>query len=158
MFFRLIDPEHPLYDAELAAQYGNAIRDSYVRCDTIVAKAMEFADNHTTLMIVSDHGFHSFRRGVNLNTWFVLNGYNAYVAMNDRIKIMENELKKRNWNLFVSVYVDERCFIDTAFHKRHRLFGPSECPEHTDFLNELLRPVVRFCDRQRRISRVPVDR
>jgi predicted AlkP superfamily phosphohydrolase/phosphomutase len=74
MFYRLIDPEHPLYDAGLAGKYGDAIRDSYVRCDTIVAKAMEFVQEHTTLMIVSDHGFHSFRRGVNLNTWLVLNG------------------------------------------------------------------------------------
>jgi predicted AlkP superfamily phosphohydrolase/phosphomutase len=26
-------------------------------------------------MVMSDHGFHSFRRGVNLNTWLVQNGY-----------------------------------------------------------------------------------
>jgi predicted AlkP superfamily phosphohydrolase/phosphomutase len=27
---------------------------------------------------MSDHGFHSFRRGVNLNTWLVQNGYMAF--------------------------------------------------------------------------------
>jgi len=30
------------------------------------------------LMVVSDHGFHSFRRGVNLNTWLVQNGYMVF--------------------------------------------------------------------------------
>ncbi|PWT88477.1 MAG: hypothetical protein C5B54_10565 [Acidobacteria bacterium] len=75
MFYRLLDPKHPYYNAELAAKYGNAIRDVYVRCDQIVGKAMEYADANTTLMVVSDHGFHSFRKAVNLNTWLVLNGY-----------------------------------------------------------------------------------
>ena len=36
MFYRLVDPKHPYYDAELAAKYGNAIRDVYVQCDKIV--------------------------------------------------------------------------------------------------------------------------
>lgn len=75
MFFRLIDPTHPYYDAELAAKYGNAIRDCYSKADEIVGMAMKYADANTTLMVVSDHGFHSFRKAVNLNTWLVLNGY-----------------------------------------------------------------------------------
>jgi predicted AlkP superfamily phosphohydrolase/phosphomutase len=29
-------------------------------------------------MVMSDHGFHSFRRGVNLNTWLVQNGYMVF--------------------------------------------------------------------------------
>ena len=28
--------------------------------------------------VMSDHGFHSFRRGVNLNTWLVQNGYQVF--------------------------------------------------------------------------------
>lgn len=75
MFYRLIDPTHPYYDPELAAKYGNAIRDVYIRCDKIVGKALQYADENTTVMVVSDHGFHSFRKAVNLNTWLVMNGY-----------------------------------------------------------------------------------
>src|SRR5262249_35254578 len=75
MFFRLLDPKHPYYNAELAAKYGNAVRDVYIRCDAIVGKAMEYAEANTTLMVVSDHGFHTLRKAGNLNTWLVLNGY-----------------------------------------------------------------------------------
>jgi predicted AlkP superfamily phosphohydrolase/phosphomutase len=75
MFYRLIDPRHPYYDAELAAKYKNAIRDLYVQADKIVGKAMEYVDENTTIMVLSDHGFHSFRKSVNINTWLVKNGY-----------------------------------------------------------------------------------
>ena len=84
MFYRLIDKKHPYYDAELAAKYGNAIRDVYVHADKIVGKAMEYVDANTTIMVVSDHGFHSFRKSVNLNTWLVKNGYMHLHGMEDK--------------------------------------------------------------------------
>jgi predicted AlkP superfamily phosphohydrolase/phosphomutase len=84
MFYRLLDPKHPYYDAELAAKYGNAVRDLYVQCDKIVGKALEYADENTTFMVVSDHGFHSFRKSVNLNTWLVKNGYMYLQGMEDK--------------------------------------------------------------------------
>lgn len=84
MFFRLIDPKHPYYDAALADKYKDAIRNVYKRCDQIVGKAMEYADADTTIMVVSDHGFHSFRKAVNLNTWLVMNGYMHLYGMEDK--------------------------------------------------------------------------
>ena len=32
----------------------------------------------TVFMVMSDHGFHTFRRGVNLNTWLVQHGYMVF--------------------------------------------------------------------------------
>lgn len=84
MFFRLIDPKHPYYDAALAEKYKNAIRDVYIRCDGIIGKAMKYIDPNTTFMVVSDHGFHSWRKAVNLNTWLVLNGYMHLYGMEDK--------------------------------------------------------------------------
>ena len=75
MFYRLIDKTSPRYDAELAARHARAIEDSYVRMDQTVGKALERLPEGATLVIVSDHGFHSFRRGLNTNTWLVQNGY-----------------------------------------------------------------------------------
>jgi predicted AlkP superfamily phosphohydrolase/phosphomutase len=76
MFYRLIDPEHPRYDEALAREYGDAILDTYRAMDDIVG---EIVDNHVgdndLFMIVSDHGFHSYRRGLNVNTWLVRNEY-----------------------------------------------------------------------------------
>jgi predicted AlkP superfamily phosphohydrolase/phosphomutase len=82
MFYRLIDPDHPRYDAALADQYGSAIRDTYKEMDDIVGEIVErHIDDRTLLMIVSDHGFHSYRRGLNVNTWLVRNGYMTLKGM-----------------------------------------------------------------------------
>ncbi len=75
MFYRLIDPQHPRYDPELAAKYGDAIEQTYERMDAIVGDVMRLMKPDATLIIVSDHGFHSFRKGFNTNTWLVQNGY-----------------------------------------------------------------------------------
>ena len=78
MFFRLIDPKHPMYDKGLAAKYGDAIEKVYRRADAMVGKIQEKLPKDTTLMVMSDHGFHTFRRGVNLNTWLVQHGYMVF--------------------------------------------------------------------------------
>ena len=53
-----------------------AIIDNLYRdMDRILGKALEFADAETALFVLSDHGFCSFRRGVNLNSWLMREGY-----------------------------------------------------------------------------------
>jgi predicted AlkP superfamily phosphohydrolase/phosphomutase len=75
MMWRLIDPKHPMYDAALAARFGNQIERVYRHADTFIGEVLERLDPGTPLLIVSDHGFHSWRKAVNLNTWLVQNGY-----------------------------------------------------------------------------------
>ncbi len=76
MFWRLTDPQHPMYNARLAARYGDAIDRVYMRADSLVGRLLERCkDGRTTLLVVSDHGFASFRKAVNINTWLVRNGY-----------------------------------------------------------------------------------
>lgn len=69
MFYRLIDPEHPRYDAALAARYGNAIEEQYRRMDATVGRVMSMLQPDDTLVILSDHGFHNYRRGLHINQW-----------------------------------------------------------------------------------------
>ncbi len=75
MLWRLYDPGHPLYDARLAAEYGEEIPRSYERMDRIVGEARKRIGPKTALIVCSDHGFASFRRGINYNTWLVKNGF-----------------------------------------------------------------------------------
>jgi predicted AlkP superfamily phosphohydrolase/phosphomutase len=76
VFWRVVDPTHPAYDAKLAAQWGDALLESYQLMDEIVGDAMKAAERkHALLIVASDHGFASFRRHVHYNTWLVLNGY-----------------------------------------------------------------------------------
>jgi len=75
MMWRLIDPRHPMYDAALAAKYGDSIEKVYRRADDFVGRLRQKVPKDAVFMVMSDHGFHSFRREVNLNTWLVQNGY-----------------------------------------------------------------------------------
>ena len=75
MFWRLIDPKHPEYDATLAAQNGSAIEDFYEQMDQVLGEVLPRLNDHTTLLVLSDHGFAPYYRSFNLNTWLLDNGY-----------------------------------------------------------------------------------
>src|SRR6478672_9473851 len=60
MMWRLTDPQHPMYDAGLAAKYGDSILQVYRRADQFVGKVMKRIEPGTEILIVSDHGFHSW--------------------------------------------------------------------------------------------------
>ena len=75
MMWRLIDPKHPLYDAALAEKFGDSIERVYRRADDFVGEVVKRVGPDMPVMIVSDHGFHSWRKAVNLDTWLVQNGY-----------------------------------------------------------------------------------
>jgi predicted AlkP superfamily phosphohydrolase/phosphomutase len=75
MFWRLLDPHHPAYNAELAAQYASAIPDFYRQIDEVLGEVLPKLDSHTTLLVLSDHGFAPYSRSFNLNTWLQKNGY-----------------------------------------------------------------------------------
>jgi predicted AlkP superfamily phosphohydrolase/phosphomutase len=77
MMWRLIDPQHPMYDKALAAKFGDSIERVYRKCDQFVGEVIARVGPDTPILIVSDHGFHSFRQSVNLNTWLVQNGFMA---------------------------------------------------------------------------------
>jgi len=77
MFWRLLDPQHPAYDAKLAERFGSVIEETYVAMDRVLERTLRRVDKDTLLIVMSDHGFNSFRRGFNLNTWLVQNGYHV---------------------------------------------------------------------------------
>jgi predicted AlkP superfamily phosphohydrolase/phosphomutase len=78
MMWRLIDRAHPVYDAGLAGRYGDAIEKVYRRADDLVGKVQARLPAGAVLLVMSDHGFHSFRRSVNLNTWLTEQGYMVF--------------------------------------------------------------------------------
>ncbi len=76
MFWRYLDEAHPARPAEVPVAFKTAIEDLYVRMDDLVGRTMKRCDDENTLfMVLSDHGFNSFRRGVDLNRWLEQNGY-----------------------------------------------------------------------------------
>jgi predicted AlkP superfamily phosphohydrolase/phosphomutase len=77
MMWRLTDPTSPMYDASLASKYGDSILKVYERADAFVGEVRQHVGPNVPIMVVSDHGFHSWRKSVNLDTWLVDNGYMA---------------------------------------------------------------------------------
>ncbi|HEY6928148.1 MAG TPA: alkaline phosphatase family protein [Thermoanaerobaculia bacterium] len=75
VFWRLRDPSHPAYDAKLAQTYGDAVEKSYETMDAIVGETAGALSPDDVLIVLSDHGFASWRRSVNYNSWLVDNGY-----------------------------------------------------------------------------------
>lgn len=70
MFYHYLDGRR-----SIDSKYGRVIEDLYQRMDRLVGKALEHTGPDTVLFVLSDHGFCSFRRGINLNAWLRDNGY-----------------------------------------------------------------------------------
>jgi predicted AlkP superfamily phosphohydrolase/phosphomutase len=75
MMWRARDPGHPAYDPVKDGPYSRVIEDLYVAFDKVVGDTLQRITPDTTLIVMSDHGFASWRRSFNLNSWLRDNGY-----------------------------------------------------------------------------------
>jgi len=75
MFWRTMDRSHPLYSPGLEKAHGDFIPWLYARMDAVIGRTIDSLDEDSLLMVMSDHGFNSFRRQFNLNSWLMDNGY-----------------------------------------------------------------------------------
>jgi len=69
MFWRFRDAEHPFHEPDLAREFTRQIEEHYRHYDGVLARVMQQADAETLLVVLSDHGFGTFRRAVHINTW-----------------------------------------------------------------------------------------
>lgn len=97
MFMGLMNPQFPGYTKELGQRYGQVIPKIYQRMDEILGQTMQKMDAQTTLLILSDHGFATYDRYFNLNTWLHKNGYMGYIQEYKRVggEFFENVNWKR---------------------------------------------------------------
>jgi len=76
MFWRYLEKGHPADNGQGGEQHRNAIDELYARMDDLVGRTMkECQRDGNVLFVISDHGFNSFRRGIDLNVWLEQNGY-----------------------------------------------------------------------------------
>ena len=75
-FWRELDPAHPAHRGDYTEPAVSAIEQAYLNADRIVGRTLAACkDDETLLMVISDHGFNTFRYGVDLNRWLEENGY-----------------------------------------------------------------------------------
>jgi len=68
MFWRGIDPEHPLYQTPEAERHRDTIPQWYEQMDALAGRAHAALGGRGTLVVLSDHGFAPFRTAVHLNS------------------------------------------------------------------------------------------
>lgn len=94
MFWRYLDKQHPALQSGQVRMSAKVIEDLYMKMDDLVGRVLDKMDPRSVLIIMSDHGFKSFRRGVNINSWLYLNGY---LSLKQGRKESEEWFKDVDW-------------------------------------------------------------
>jgi predicted AlkP superfamily phosphohydrolase/phosphomutase len=74
MLWRFRDREHPGFEPDLSPELATRIEEHYRRCDDLLSAVLDKVDENTLLIVLSDHGFGTFRRAFDTNTWLWQNG------------------------------------------------------------------------------------
>jgi predicted AlkP superfamily phosphohydrolase/phosphomutase len=74
MMWRARDPGHPAYDAARDAPNAAVVEELYRGLDAVVSDTLDRLGPEDLLVVMSDHGFTSWRRAFHLNSWLRDNG------------------------------------------------------------------------------------
>jgi predicted AlkP superfamily phosphohydrolase/phosphomutase len=75
MMWRARDPKHPAYNAVTDSPNASVVDELYRGLDAIVSDTLATLGPDDLLVVMSDHGFTSWRRAFHLNSWLRDNGY-----------------------------------------------------------------------------------
>jgi predicted AlkP superfamily phosphohydrolase/phosphomutase len=119
--WHILDHSHPRYRREAYEKHFAKIVEYYQCLDAEIGKLLTRTDAHTSMIVMSDHGFGPLYKAIHLNTWLIQEGYlvpkqNAVT----RLKLLlwrmgftiETLLSNRLVNLLLKV------LVKTVFAKR----------------------------------------
>ncbi len=96
MFMRFISDDHPAHAIDVVREdYTKTVEQLYSRMDEMIGRVMKTVNKDDVLMVISDHGFKQFKRGVNLNSWLHKNGY---LALKDGKETGDDWFKDIDWD------------------------------------------------------------
>jgi predicted AlkP superfamily phosphohydrolase/phosphomutase len=68
--WKFVDPGHPQYDPDNAAKYGDGLLEVFSEVDQAIGRLLSLVDlDHTTILVMSDHGFGPNRCTFHINRW-----------------------------------------------------------------------------------------
>jgi len=113
MFWRYTDPGHPLYEENAPLEYKSMIKEWYKKMDDILGEVINGIDKDDTLIVLSDHGFNTFRRSVHVNSWLRANGYlglkNMYAESGSELLSDIDWSKTKAYSIgFGAVYINQK--------------------------------------------------
>jgi predicted AlkP superfamily phosphohydrolase/phosphomutase len=143
MFWRLRDPEHPMYDEELVEVYGGTIEHYYSRLDSVLGQTMERVGSDATVIVLSDHGFTTFRKNFHLNTWLYWNGY---LALRDDFREESDEFFENvDWSGTKAYALGiNALYINQVGREGEGIVAPG--PEKEHLLDEIRGKLMAFVD------------
>lgn len=139
MFWRFRDEKHPMYTPEGAAKYATVLEDSYIVVDRIIGNVLPKLRDNDLLMILSDHGFESFRQQFDVNRWLVNNGF--MTVSDDPEKAKQGALtpggidwtKTQAYSMGLS-----SMYLNLAGRERHGIVSPAQANATIDQIREKL--------------------
>lgn len=143
MFWRLLDPSHPLYEPTLASKYGRTIENIYVEADRFLGRVLSRISRDTLLLVMSDHGFNPFHRAFNLNTWLLENGYHR--LRNPWRREQSSLFDNTDWSKTRAYGVGlNGLYINQRGREREGIVNPG--PESDNLIAELARRLEEVID------------
>lgn len=97
MFWRDRDEQHPGRQPEELGRYENVVTDTYIETDRLVGESLDALGPDDTLIVFSDHGFTSFRRGFNLNRWLADSGFLKLPSRGSSARRAKDTLSSVDW-------------------------------------------------------------
>ena len=128
MFYRTLDPDHPANEGKEVERYKDVIPDLYAKMDAFLPEIQAKVGNDpdTVFMVISDHGFCNFRRGVNLNAWLRDEGY---LVLKDGATTSGDWFQKVDWERTRAFTLGlTGIFLNKKGRERHGIVDPSEAP------------------------------
>lgn len=94
ILWRALDPKNPAFPGERAKELAAMMEASYKLMDEIVGEVSQAWDPADVLLVLSDHGFSTWRRSFHINTWLAKEGYLALTAPSGQVENLENLFNK----------------------------------------------------------------
>lgn len=119
MFWWDSDEKHPVRSPEDAKKYNAVVAATYTRIDEALGRCRERIGEDATYIVLSDHGFGNFRRGVGVNTWLREQGY---LVCESHVLVDTDWTRTRAYSLGVGGSI----YLNLRGRERDGLVSPAE--------------------------------
>lgn len=125
IFWMTQDEGHPLHGRAGNDAFTVVIGEFYARMDALIGKAAAKLDDATTLFVLSDHGFTTFRRAFHLNSWLKDHGYLFYKEGTEEKPFFEGV----DWSRTKAYALGfSGLYVNRAGREKHGIVADAEAP------------------------------